>query len=201
MTSRSIVIGNGESRKKINFKEVEGVKIGCNAIHREYFVDHLVCVDRRTLREACESSNTEKTKIYTRPEWKSMGWKNRQVIDIPLLPYSGNQRPDNVIHWGSGPFAILVASSIEHSDIHILGFDLYGIKGKVNNVYKGTDNYSDVNSNEVDPRYWIYQIGKVFQLFPDKYYHVYNSIYWKIPDEWRQQNVQFKELDRFSWKL
>ena len=200
MISRLVVIGNGESRKKIDFKKVQGTKIGCNAIHRECTVDHLVCVDRRTLREAHDSPNTANTKIHTRPEWRRMGWRQREVLDLPLLPYQGTLRPDKEMHWGSGPYAVLLASTLD-DDIHLLGFDLYGIDGKINNVYKGTENYSKDGSSAVDPGYWIYQISKVFQCFPDKYYHIYNTVYWKKPDEWKLPNVCFKEVDMFAWSV
>ena len=41
------VLGNGESRQQVNVKNLKGIKIGCNAIIRDYKVDHLICVDRR----------------------------------------------------------------------------------------------------------------------------------------------------------
>ena len=36
------VIGNGESRRHINIDTLPEFKIGCNAICRDYFVDHLI---------------------------------------------------------------------------------------------------------------------------------------------------------------
>ena len=54
-----LVIGNGESRCDINLSEINTTKIGCNAIVRDFFVDHLVCVDRRMVDEAnnCYQNN------------------------------------------------------------------------------------------------------------------------------------------------
>ena len=47
-----LVIGNGESRKDIDISAFNETKVGCNAIIRDFFVDHLVCVDRRMVKEA-----------------------------------------------------------------------------------------------------------------------------------------------------
>jgi hypothetical protein len=51
-----IVIGNGESRQNIDLNEIPGLKIGCNAVHRDFHVDHLVCIDRLPLQEAINSN-------------------------------------------------------------------------------------------------------------------------------------------------
>ena len=59
------VLGNGESRQKLNVNNLQGTKVGCNAIIRDYKVDHLVCVDRRMVEEAIGYN----TKIYTRKDW------------------------------------------------------------------------------------------------------------------------------------
>jgi len=39
-----LVIGNGESRSGININSIDQVKVGCNAVYRDYKVDHLICV-------------------------------------------------------------------------------------------------------------------------------------------------------------
>jgi hypothetical protein len=49
-----LVIGNGESRASVNIDKLNYTKIGCNAILRDFSVDHLVCVDRPMLLEALE---------------------------------------------------------------------------------------------------------------------------------------------------
>ena len=51
-----LVIGNGESRTSIDINKLQGPKIGCNAILRDFKVDHLVCVDRPMLQEALNST-------------------------------------------------------------------------------------------------------------------------------------------------
>lgn len=190
----AIAIGNGESRKSVNIENLQGIKIGCNALHRDYNVDHLVCVDRRVVQEAVKNPRCKK--IYTRPDWMPL-FKDPRVSVVPELPYQGTTRPDEPFQWGSGPYAVLLATKFS-DQITLIGFDLYGIDGKVNNIYKGTDNYDQSDKRAVDPRYWIYQIHRIFLSFPDKYFRVYNSEGWKPPESWCLANVEIKTLDKLS---
>jgi len=190
-----IVIGNGESRAGITLPHGKQI-IGCNALHRDMEVQHLVCVDRRCVKEALVSANCINTRIYTRSEWKHE-FNDSRVCQVPELPYSGALRQDMPFHWGSGGFAILIAALLSNN-IEIVGFDLWGNGNQVNNVYKGTTNYSKSDSHSVDPSYWIYQISKIFQCFPDKYFTVYNLADWKMPETWRLANVEFKTIDMFQ---
>jgi len=189
----TVVVGNGESRKPIDLQNLSNYTIiGCNALYRDIAVPHLVCCDMRMVNEAIE---TQDTIIHTRPEWMSFYKENANVRQVPDLPYSGPLRQDELWHWGSGPLALLVACTMESNDIKLIGFDLYGNDNKVNNVYKGSKNYLSVDSNAVDPVYWIYQVSKVFEHHPDKYFTVYNTDKWVIPDSWKLANVNFKTID------
>lgn len=189
----ALVIGNGESRNGIDVSTFSCVKIGCNAIHRDFAVDHLVCVDRRTLQEAVQSNAPS---IYTRQEWLTFT-KDPRVKLVPQLPYTGELREDDPWNWGSGQFAILIGASLS-DHIHIIGFDLWGNGKLVNNVYKDTANYDPATKRAVDPRYWIYQNFKIFQCYPDKYFTIYNLPNWPIPESWKMANVEFKTLDILS---
>lgn len=188
-----LIIGNGESRAAIDIDRIDNKKIGCNAIHRDFFVDHLVCVDRRALTEAV-SSDLPDTQIWTREEYLSNRCK--KLPDVP----QGNQRADQPRHWGSGPYAILLATEFS-SEIHIIGFDLYGQNSLINNVYKGTTCYADPESRAVDPRYWIYQIGRIFLEHPDKYFVIYNTAEWILPTSWFLENVKLKNLDSIRFTI
>lgn len=188
-----LVIGNGESRKNIDFNEFNCVKVGCNAIHRDFHVEHLVCVDRRTLTEAIDSTATT---IYTRQDWLNFS-KDSRVQLVPELPYNGELREDDPWNWGSGQFALLVGCSLSNH-IHIVGFDLWGNGTLVNNVYKDTKNYDPSTKRAVDPRYWIYQNSKIFQSYPDKYFTIYNAPNWPMPDSWKLANVELKTLDKLT---
>jgi hypothetical protein len=96
---------------------------------------------------------------------------------------------DDPWHWGSGPYAVLLAA-INHDDIGIVGMDLYSKNGLVNNVYKDTDNYLKSNKPKVDPSYWIYQLGKIFECYPTKNFTIYQDPDWKIPDQWVMPNIK-----------
>jgi len=197
-----IVVGNGESRHPIDLQELTGkiCLIGCNAVHRDAIVDHLVCCDHRMILETLDDINTIETLIYVRKEWfhhfKKM-MKRPNIRQVPEIPYPQHKRPDDPKHWGSGTYALLLAANIEYHTIYIVGFDLYG-KGKlVNNLYKGTKNYSAENSHAIDPSYWIYQSAKVFEYFPNKRFVVVNRPSWLFPDAWRLSNVSFLSIEDF----
>jgi hypothetical protein len=183
-----IVIGNGESRKGVDLTAINDTKIGCNAIHRDMYVDHIVCVDPAPLKEAL-AAQLKCTTVWTRPEYIL----NTNASVLPNPP-SGNQRPDHVRHWGSGSYAVLLGALLSDT-IHIVGFDLYSKDRLVNNLYKDTVNYSSSNSRAVDPSYWIYQISRIMQANSDKYFIVYNIEGWQLPSQWQLDNVVFKKLD------
>lgn len=188
-----LVIGNGESRKDIPIYKLKDEKIGCNAILRDTRVDHLVCVDKRMLNEALDKNYNYKTKIYTSKYLFIRHRLEENVYMLPNIPYEGNQKPDQSRNWGSGPFAVLIAAKSKHQHIKLLGFDLYSKDGNVNNLYKGTENYAQATNRAVDPRYWIYQIGKIFELFPNKNFTIYNDN-WNMPEVWKKPNVTLDSI-------
>jgi hypothetical protein len=190
-----IVVGNGESRKDINLNNLKNI-IGCNALHRDLAVDHLICVDKRCVLEALESPNCTNTKIYTRPDWLNY-FNSPNIQVVPELPYTGPLRQDDPFQWGSGGYALILAAQLS-DHIDIIGFDLWSANNCVNNVYKDTNNYSKSTSHKVDPSYWIYQVSKVFESFPTKYFTVYNIEGWQMPNTWRLANVNFKTIDMFQ---
>jgi hypothetical protein len=188
------VFGNGESRKNLDLNCFTEPKVGCNAVHRDYYVDHLVCVDRRMVQEALDANF--KGTIYTRTDWSHF-YKNKPVTLLPDLPYTGQSKPDEPFQWGSGPYAVLLAATLD-DHINLYGFDLFSPTRYVNNIYKDTSNYDAGTKSAIDPRYWIYQISKVFECFPDKYFTVYNLDHWKFPESWCLANVEFKTLDNMN---
>ena len=134
-----IVIGNGQSRQTINLNNLTGQKIGCNAIIRDTHVDYLVCCDKKMVRQALQQNFSP---IYTRSRW-SDDFDSVNVQSLPELPYKGEDRKDDPFNWGSGPYAILLACNLQKTkptatNIKLVGFDLYGLDGKLNNVYANT---------------------------------------------------------------
>lgn len=181
------VIGNGESRNNFDLTDLKGTKIGCNAAYRDIRLDFLVAVDRRMVEEALK--NKFQKSIYTRQDWISMFSRYPNIIVLPSLPYTGELKQDDTWHWGSGPHACNLAASMGFKEIHLWGFDLWGIENKVNNVYKGTSNYDPTDKNAVDPRFWIYQLAKCFECYPDVTWIQHQLPGWKCPESWNKKNV------------
>lgn len=193
---RALVIGNGESRQGINLSQFSQTHttIGCNALHRDFVPDYLICCDNRMVVEAMAA---RVPKIYTRERYyrdhRKIA-KNKNVFLVPDLPYQATQKQDQPEHWGSGPYAVLLACALGFQNIDLLGFDLYGIDGKINNLYKGTANYAKKDYQSVDHSYWVYQIDKIFQSFSDRTFTIYKQDNWKIPREWTRNNVCFENI-------
>jgi len=198
----ALVLGNGESRSNLNLTQFKyDILVGCNAVHRDVSVDYLVCCDKRTVQEAVDAGVKN---IYTRDEYA----ERFNVNMLPDLPYEGYARIDNPKHWGSGGYAVLLATTMAET-VMLVGFDLYGIETysrpgsltvrklnipQVNNVYKGTKNYSEPDSPAVDHSYWVYQIAKLFEIFYKHKFIVVNKPGWKMPEEWQKNNVEFLAL-------
>lgn len=201
--NRILAIGNGESRRSICLTNIKSYSttVGCNALHRDFFPEHLVCCDRRMVEEAVKSVNTNTT-IYTRDRWylefKKIK-KHKNVKKVPDLFYQGEHKQDRSDHWGSGPYAILIAALQSPDEITMIGFDLYPIHDKVNNIYKGSKNYSSTDSTPVDPSFWIYQTKKIFEHFDKIQFQIINNNDWEIPKQWKFSNVRFENKKEFSY--
>ena len=85
--------------------------------------------------------------------------------------------------------------------IDLLGFDLHSKSNTVNNIYKGTPNYDSADSRAVDPSFWIHQISKLFDHFPNKQFRIFNEESWEMPDSWKKENVSFFNLTQFKEML
>ena len=182
------VFGNGESRASVNIDKLEGTKVGCNAICRDYNMDHLICVDRRMVQEALDKNANQHSYIYTRQDWIPQ-FDATRLRTVPKLPYSGPERWDEPFQWGSGPYAVLLAAKLcKKATVHLVGFDLHSNTSTVNNIYKDTDNYDTADKRAVDPRYWVHQIGMVFSYYTKIKFVVHNDNF-KLPETWKQPNV------------
>jgi hypothetical protein len=192
--SRAIVVGNGESRRSVNLESYrsEYTLIGCNGIHRDTTVDHLVCCDRRMVAEAITNPNISDTLIYVRDSWYHYFrkiLKNKRIQHLPPIPVVGELKRDQPDHWGSGCYAVLLAAHLEFKDITLIGFDLYPVHDRVNNLYKGTENYARVDAQAVDYSYWVYHTSLVFKHYPNTQFTIVNHANWKMPTEWQKNNV------------
>jgi len=193
----SIVIGNGESRANVDLSQFvnEYNMIGCNALHRDVAVNHLVCCDKRMIEESLESPNTSDTKIYVRKDYFNYYSKlDTRINPLPELPYIGESKFDKPINWGSGPYALIVSANLPSDKIIMLGFDLYGSNNRFNNIYKDTMHYQTKQSKPIDYSLWEYQIAKVFENYSHKQFFIYNTENWKMPNKWQMPNVKFEVL-------
>ena len=198
--SKALVIGNGESRKNLdlNSLKIDYILVGCNAIHRDLTVDHLVCCDRRMIDEAVSNQTTKNTAIYVREEWFKCYRKikkHKNIFKVPALPYTGTLKKDLPDHWGSGVYAVLLAATM-FDTVKLIGFDLYSKNKKVNNIYKGTDNYANNDSAPIDFSFWIYQLGKIFSYYPSVNFIIVNEGGWNYPSEWKHSNVYFENIEQ-----
>lgn len=194
---QALVIGNGESRGILDLQHLSqhAITVGCNALHRDFIPDHLVCCDNRMVKEAL--TNPLIPRIYTREKYYQEHRKiakQKNVWRLPGLPYQGWQRQDTAIHWGSGPYSVLLAAALDVHRVDLIGFDLYGIGHRVNNMYKNTQNYAKAQDQSTDPSYWIYQIKMVFKSFPDQTFVIYNNCDWILPREWQSHNVSVEDI-------
>lgn len=198
-----LIIGNGESRKGIKLDNISCEKIGCNAIFREAKVRHIVACDRRMVQEIVRKYVNLKSGIWTRLDWKQEFGGRHNINSVPPIWYSSDQKKDQAFHWGSGPYAVYVGCILAKGDepIDLLGFDLYSEDNKVNNIFKGTPNYDSADSHAIDPSFWIHQISKLFEKYPEKQFRIFNKDNWKMPDSWKKENVSFFNLTQFKEML
>ena len=196
-----LVVGNGQSRKDIDLSKSSLTTIGCNAIHRDITPTNLICCDRRMAEEAILNNRLRNSKIYVRQLWYHYFRKIRKsknIILLPELPYQGKKKQDHPDHWGSGPYALLIAANSVYQNIYMIGFDLYSQNHTVNNVYKGTDNYQKENDSPINPSFWIYQIEKIFQIYKTKKFIIFNEDRWNVPKSWIKPNVEYRNIQLFN---
>lgn len=196
MKNAVIVIGNGESRLSLNLAKSQCTKIGCNAVARDCYVDRVVCVDKKMVYEICNQYSEMFRLMYTRKEHAER-YKHKNVVAVPALPYKGTTRTDDPFHWGSGPYAVLIAAMLKRH-VSLVGFDLWSKHKSLNNVYKGTENYPLADKRAVDPRYWIHQISQVFKTFPAKTFTIYQTPDWYLPQTWNLSNVRVDRISNFT---
>ena len=194
MTKFVTIIGNGKSRLGFDVTPMKkfSTVIGCNAQFRDYNFDYFVCADKHMCQEAVNTVG-KNTNIYTRERWHKefAMWPN--VKKLPDLPYSGDKRQDEPFHWGTGPYAGVLAGTFKPKAIFMIGFDLWQLPGQKedNNIYRNSKGYEYIK-RPVDPSYWIHQFAKLFEHI-DSRWIVVNRNDWKMPNEWSKNKNVFQE--------
>ena len=189
----SFVIGNGESRSSVDLEACKkiGLTVGCNAIVRDFYPHMVSAADQRMVEQIKLTDFVGK--IYTRSDWNI-----KLLVDAyPDLPYQGDKREDNPWHWNSGPHAVNIACQSKHSGwfgkltnlCFMIGFDLTQ-NDKPNNIYKHTDGYE---SKTVDPKYWHYQLNKLFKCYPQVTFVWVVLEHYTCPQEWLDNENFYRE--------
>jgi hypothetical protein len=145
--------------------------------------------------ESIAETDLKKTVIHTRSEYLHM---HPLLKPLPTLPYDSKLRQDQPIHWGSGPYAVLLATQLNtaYETINLLGFDLYGLGELINNVYKDSHGYNRSSDRAVDPRYWIHQLSKIFELNAKMPFRLYVSDHFIVPKDWNYANLSYQSLTK-----
>ena len=182
---KAFVLGNGKSRLQVNLPELKshGKIYGCNALYRDFTPDVLVATDRPMATEIEDSGYADNYEFWTRHP-KTFKYSNK--IDINF-------------GYSSGPIAVSLAARNQHRPIYLLGFDLTGIKGKINNVYAGTSNYKPTSEKEIYFGNWVNQIHSIMKdQFPRSKFircvddNFYTPVEWaKLPN---YSEIHYKEL-------
>lgn len=189
------VIGNGASREGFPLRRLSTWTIGCNAIHRDHKVNEIVAVDRRMVDEILSNEIYHDVPIYTRPDWIPLLKKDPRIVSVPELPYQGHNKFDKALHWNSGPYAVLLAALKNPKTINLLGFDLYGIGKTYNNYYADTPNYGKTGDRPVGHSFWVIQLAKLFELYPEINFVQWQKDNWAIPFQWKAyKNLTFNVL-------
>ena len=121
---KALVVGNGESRKRIDlnlFNRDKWEIYGCNALYRDFNPDHLVIIDD-VMRKEFELE------------------KVRSFYNMPKYIYFVEDIIEYEPMISAGCAALLIAMR-HHSEIDLIGFDLSSKDGLTNNVYKNSPSY------------------------------------------------------------
>lgn len=197
--SFGFVIGNGVSRTAIPSKLYEHkITYACNLAYRDIKPTNLVCCDRHIIVQAIQDGAGGSSQLWTRDRWFS-AIAMPGVKILPELPYEGNHKYDRPMDWGSGSYAALLACQAEHDLLVFVGFDLWGIEGKVNNVYAGEKGYGPKDGGAVGPQAWIHQISKLMETYADKQFIFLNKLDWQPPEQWlKHENFNTDDIKQIT---
>jgi hypothetical protein len=182
---KAFVLGNGRSRLQLDLHKLKpyGKIYGCNAIYRDFTPDVLVATD------APMASEIEKAEYASQYEF----WTRNPT------PNNYARKIDINYGFSSGPIAASLAARNEHRPIYLLGFDLIGNGGKINNVYAGTENYRKEGEKETYWGNWLNQLTTIMKnQFPkSKFIRVIDKGGFS-PTEWiNLQNYSEQSYEEF----
>jgi hypothetical protein len=88
----------------------------------------------------------------------------------------------------------------EIKQVYMIGFDLWGINGRYNNVYKDTQNYCSSEISCERTFGWINNLKQmVFLRFCNIQFYRVGNVHDAFPDEWRDlTNISFISFGEFE---
>lgn len=152
---RIFVLGNGESRSKINIAPLtkHGLIYGCNAIYRDFRPDVLVTVDSTMAQEIAKSDYIKRWPVYT--PYSDIAKTNEN-----FKLFSTNVR------LCAGVAACHIAIRQGATQIYMVGHDLGTPNGLINNVYKNTANYKKAWEDDESFNVYTPDYLKLFASYP-----------------------------------
>ena len=81
---------------------------------------------------------------------------------------------DYPVGWSTGNTALHLACQAHPQEVYILGFDLSSYDKRLNNIYKGTDNYLPADTKGFSPDNWYHQMRAVFEEFSEIKFYLTN---------------------------
>jgi len=140
-----------------------------------------------------QGKDEEYLKMFLSKHHQWVTWtEDKDEVEIIPQEWSG---------WSAGPIAVRMALEKEKPDeVYLIGFDLDSVDGKINNVYKDTENYLSSDAPVTPSVNWIQQHSVNFRDFPNvKFYKVNTPELDYEIDEWSDfENVVYilqKHLD------
>lgn len=180
--NKAFVLGNGRSRVGLNLDSLRpnGKVFGCNALYRDFAPDVLIATDTGITQEIENSGYSETNTFYAR--------NPKHNCSIKITKNAG---------YSSGPIAVTYAALEGFEKIYLLGFDLAGVNNKHNNVYSGTPNYKEVNSDATYYGNWVNQIFSIAREFDTQQFIRVGLENQYRPPEWNRHNIQYQTIDEF----
>ena len=178
----AFIIGNGQSRSVFDISKLSdhGVTYGCNLQIEETQLDNIVAVDLPVLVHLISQGYDKRTNLWTRKKWDGRVDTGKAKF-LPDPVAKPKKRWDGELHWGSGTHAANLAATQGANVVVLLGFDLWS-----GNLYRGKSEF--YSNKDPGPACWIYQFGKLFDMFPDVSFVQIQPKSWENPVEWTQEN-------------
>lgn len=196
----AVVIGNGITREKFDlnllkkhkgglFASMRCQTYGCNALYRDFSPSFLIAHNPAIVQEVIESGYADENIVYSSAQ--------------QLVKYPGKLHliPQNV-NMNAGALATYMACFDQHKHVYLIGFDNQRDENINNNIYAGTENYSDYYTKSIDGK-WIKNMERIFGAYPDvDFVWVNNNPDYNFPDQWRwNKNVRKITYARFISEL